>query len=121
MVYATYGQGSKSGGFVSNTYGTTDATFSFKPEHSENYEAGIKSTLFDGSLVLNGAIYETKFDNLQVSTYNANVQSYIVGNAAKATGKGIEGSVAWYPVRNLEITALGAYQDVEYDDYPGAQ
>lgn len=121
MVYATYGQGSKSGGFVSNTYGTTSATFAFRPEKSQNFEAGVKSTLLDGTLVLNGAIYETKFKDLQVSTYNPNVQSYIVGNAAKASGKGIEGSATWAPVRNLEITALGAYQDVKYDDYPDAQ
>jgi len=121
MVYATYGQGSKSGGFVSNTYGTTSATFAFKPEKSENFEAGVKSTLLDGTLVLNAAIYDTKFDDLQVSTYNPNVQSYIVGNAAKASGKGIEGSATWAPIRNLEITALGAYQDVKYDDYPDAQ
>jgi iron complex outermembrane recepter protein len=121
MLYATYGQGSKSGGFVSNTYGTTNATFTFKPEKSENFEAGIKSTLLDGTLVLNGAIYNTKFDNLQVSTYNSNVQSYIVGNAAKASGKGVELSAVWYPAKGFDITANGAYQNVEYDDYPGAQ
>jgi len=121
MVYGTYGQGSKSGGFVSNTYGTTNATFIFKPENSENFEAGVKSTLLDGTLVLNGAVYETKFDNLQVSTYNSNVQSYIVGNAAKASGKGVELSASWYPMKGLDFTANGAYQDVKYDDYPGAQ
>jgi iron complex outermembrane receptor protein len=121
MVYLTYGQGSKSGGFVSNTYGTTNATFTFKPEKSENYEAGLKSTLLDGALTLNGAVYKTKFDNLQVSTYNSNVQSYIVGNAAKASGTGVELAATWYPVKNLDFTASGAYQDVKYDDYPGAQ
>jgi iron complex outermembrane receptor protein len=120
MVYATYGQGSKSGGFVSNTYGTTNATFTFKPEQSENFEAGFKSTLADGTLVLNGTVYDTKFDNLQVSTYNPNVQSYIVGNAAKASSKGVELSVVWSPIKNFDITANGAYQDVKYDDYPGA-
>ncbi|MBI1198652.1 MAG: TonB-dependent receptor [Phenylobacterium sp.] len=121
MVYATYGQGSKSGGFVSNTYGTTNATFTFDPEKSQNYEAGIKSTLADGRLVLNGAVYDTKFKDLQVSTYNPNIQSYIVGNAAKASSKGVELSATWYPATGFDITALGAYQDVKYDDYPGAQ
>ncbi|MBL8554852.1 MAG: TonB-dependent receptor [Phenylobacterium sp.] len=121
MVYATYGQGSKSGGFVSNTYATTNATFTFEPEKSENFEAGVKSTLLDGRLVLNGALYKTKFDDLQVSTYNPNVQSYIVGNAAKASGTGVELAATWYPVSNFDITATGAYQDVKYDDYPGAQ
>src|SRR3546814_12167578 len=51
MVYATYGRGSKSGGFVSNTLGTVDSTFTFEPERSTNYEAGIKSTLAGGAVV----------------------------------------------------------------------
>ncbi|MET0271633.1 MAG: TonB-dependent receptor, partial [Phenylobacterium sp.] len=121
MIYATYGQGSKSGGFVSNTYGTTNATFTFRPEKSENIEAGVKSTLADGAVVLNASVYKTKFKDLQVSTYNSNVQSYIVGNAAAASSTGIEGSVVWRPFNNFDITANGAYQDVKYDDYPGAQ
>lgn len=120
MVYAAYGQGSKSGGFVSNTYGTTNATFTYRPEKSVNYELGIKSTLFDGTMVLNAALYDTQFTNLQVSVYNPTTSTYVTGNAASATSKGIEGSMAWYPVHNLDFTLSAAYQDVKYDDYPGA-
>jgi iron complex outermembrane receptor protein len=121
MAYFSYGRGSKSGGFVSNSSGTTDATFVFQPEHSTNYELGVKSTLLNGSLVANAAIYKIEFDNLQVSTYNPNVQAFIVGNAAEASGKGVEGALTWYPVPNLDVTASAAYQDVHYDDFPGAQ
>jgi iron complex outermembrane receptor protein len=120
MVYATYGRGSKSGGFVSNTFGTTDDTFKFKPEKSENYEAGIKSTLLSGHLVLDAAIYDTKFTNLQVSVYDPSTSSYLTGNAASASSKGIEAATSWYPLPNLDFTASAAYQDVTYDDYPGA-
>jgi len=120
MGYATYGKGSKSGGFVSNTYGTTNATFAFKPEKSQNYEAGIKSTLFDGQVVLNVSVYDTKFDNLQVSVYNPTNSTYVTGNAASASSKGVEGSAAWYPMKNLDFTASAAYQDAKYDNYPGA-
>ena len=120
MMYATYGRGSKSGGFVSNTYGTTTATFAYKPEKSENYEAGIKSTLADGRLVLNASVYNTKFKNLQVSVYNPTISTYQTGNAASASSKGIEGSAAWYPVKGLDFTFSAAYQDAKYDDYPGA-
>lgn len=120
MVYATYGRGSKSGGFVSNTLGTVDSTFTFKPERSTNYEAGVKSTLFDGKVVANVSVYDTQFKNLQVSVYQPATSSYLTGNAASATSKGIEGSLAIYPAPNFDITASGAYQDVKYDDYPGA-
>jgi iron complex outermembrane receptor protein len=120
MVYATYGRGSKSGGFVSNTYGTTNATFRFRPETSENYEAGVKSTFADGRLVLNASVYDTKFKDLQVSVYNPALSIYQTGNAASASSKGIEGSAAWYPAPNLDFTLAAAYQDAKYDDYPGA-
>lgn len=120
MGYATYGRGSKSGGFVSNTYGTTTGSFAFKPERSENYEVGVKSTLADGRLVLNVSAYNTKFKNLQVSVYNPTISTYQTGNAATASSTGVEGSAAWYPARGLDFTLSAAYQDAKYDDYPGA-
>src|SRR3546814_14225393 len=90
MVYATYGRGSKSGGFVSNTLGTVDSTFTFEPERSTNYEAGIKSTLAGGAVVANLSAYHTEFKDLQVSVYQHESSSYLTGNAASATSKGIE-------------------------------
>jgi len=120
MLYATYGRGSKSGGFVSNTYGTTNATFRYRPEKSENFEAGIKSTLADGRLVLNVSVYDTSFKDLQVSVYNPTLSIYQTGNAASASSRGVEGTAAWYPVDNLDFTLAAAYQDAKYDDYPGA-
>ena len=105
MLYATY---------------ATNATFAFKPERSTNYEAGVKSTLFDGKVVANVSVYDTQFKNLQVSVYQPASSSYLTGNAASATSKGIEGSLALYLSPNLDITASGAYQDIKYDDYPGA-
>ena len=120
MVYGTWGRGSKSGGFVSNTLGTTNATFQFKPERSENFEAGVKSTMLDGKVVANVSLYHTQFKNLQVSVYQPATSSYLTGNAASATSKGVEGSFTFYPVDNFDINASAAYQDVKYDDYPGA-
>ncbi len=120
MVYAVYGRGSKSGGFVSNTYGTTNATFVYLPERSRNWEAGVKATLADGRVSANVSLYDTKFTDLQSSVYNPVISTYQVGNAAAATSRGIEGSLRIAPSRYFDITASGAYQDVKYDDYPGA-
>ncbi|MBB4632750.1 TonB-dependent receptor [Sphingosinicella soli] len=120
MVYGTFGKGSKSGGFVSNTYGTLDNTFQFAPERSRNYELGLKSAFADGAVVFNAAVYDTKFTNLQVSVYNPTTSSYLTSNAASATSRGIEASLTVNPIDNFDITASGAYQDLEYDDYPGA-
>src|SRR3546814_9160335 len=51
---------------VSNTLGTVDSTFTFEPERSTNYEAGIKSTLAGGAVVANLSAYHTEFKDLQV-------------------------------------------------------
>lgn len=117
MVYAVYGRGSKSGGFVSNTLGTVDATFIYKPERSRNWEAGVKSTLLDGIATLNLSAYNTKFTNLQTSSYDPGTSAYIIKNAASATAKGLEGSLRIAPSRNFDITASAAYQDIKYGTY----
>lgn len=118
MVYATYGRGSKSGGFVSNTYGTKDATFQYEPEKSRNIEAGIRASF--GPLTANVSVYDTKFKNLQVSVYNPTISSYLTGNAASAASTGVEATLLFKPSRHFDIQASGAYQDIRYIDYPGA-
>lgn len=120
MAYVTYGRGSKSGGFVGNTYGTVDSTFTYDPEKSESFEAGVKSTLLNGALVLNGAVYETSFKDLQTSVYDPNLSTYITGNAASAKSTGVEASLAWIISDQFSINASAAYQDAKYEDYPGA-
>src|SRR3546814_11398704 len=55
-----------------------------------------------------------------VSVYQPASSSYLTGNAASATSKGIEALLSLFPFRNFDITASGAYQDIKYDDYPGA-
>lgn len=118
MVYATYGRGSKSGGFVSNTYGTTDATFQYEPEKSRNIEGGIRATF--GAVTANVSVYDTRFKNLQVSVYNPTISTYQTGNAASAASTGIESTFILKPSRNFDVTASLAYQDIRYLDYPGA-
>lgn len=118
MVYATFGRGSKSGGFVSNTYGTTNATFQYAPERSRNIEAGIRATL--GILTANVSVYDTRFRNLQVSVYNPTISTYQTGNAASAASTGIESTFVLRPSRNFDLQASVAYQDIRYLDYPGA-
>lgn len=120
MLYAVWAKGSKSGGFVSNTGGTTDETFEFEAETSTNYEAGLKSTLMNDRLVLNVSIYDTQFEDLQRSIYDPEIIGFITKNAAEASSTGVEIMTIWRAAPGLTFTASGAYQDAKYDDYPGA-
>jgi iron complex outermembrane receptor protein len=120
MLYALWGRGSKSGGFVSNTFGTTNATFTFQPEKSQSYEGGVKSTWLEGALIANLSIYRTEFKNLQVTVFDPVTAGFLNRNAGKASSTGVEGELIYKPIDSLTITASGAYQDAKYDDFPGA-
>ncbi|MHB8528603.1 MAG: TonB-dependent receptor, partial [Caulobacteraceae bacterium] len=118
MLYVTYGHGSKAGGFDANSGNETPATFAFEGETSKNYEGGIKSSFFDGRLVLDLTVFDTDFSHLQVSNYTPGI-GLTVTNAGAATSRGAEFVGAWTPVRNLRLNASVAYLDAKYDDFPG--
>jgi iron complex outermembrane receptor protein len=120
MIYATAARGSKSGGFVSNTYGILPDRFQFKPERSTNYEAGIKSTLLDGRLTANVSVFSTRFEDLQQSAYDPDRRTFLTRNAAKAKSDGVEADMQWLPVSQLQISAGVAYLKARFVDYPGA-
>jgi iron complex outermembrane receptor protein len=121
MVYATYGQGSKGGGFVSNTRTVVASDFQFAPEKSKSYEAGVKSTVLDKRVLLNLDYYDTKFDNLQVTTFDSALLTYVTGNAASATSRGVEWNAEWLASSFLKFSTAGAYLDAKYNNFPGAQ
>jgi iron complex outermembrane receptor protein len=121
MLYATYGQGSKGGGFVSNTRTVTAADFQFQPETSKSYEVGVKSTFLDKRLLVDVDLYDTKFTNLQVTTFDPTLLTYITGNAASATSKGVEWSTGWIISPSWKFSTAGAYLDAIYNNFPGAQ
>lgn len=120
MVYATYARGSKSGGFVSNTYNVSAAGFQFRPERSTNYEAGIKSTLLDGHATINLSVFRTEFKNLQQSAYDPDQRTFITRNAASARSQGVEFEMQLLPDPSLSFTASVAYLDAKFLDFPGA-
>ncbi len=120
MVYLTYARGSKSGGFVSNTYNVAAEGFQFRPERSTNYEAGIRTTLLNGRATMNLTIFRTDFEDLQQSAYDPDRRTFFTRNAASARAEGVEAEVQLRPARNLTFNASLAYLNARFLDYPGA-
>jgi iron complex outermembrane recepter protein len=120
MLYATYGQGSKAGGFVSNTPGVTASEFSYGAEKSTNYEIGTKMTLWSDRLIFDIDLYDLQFKNLQVSTWDPTIVGFVTSNAAAATSKGVETSLDWMMLDNLRLSSSAAYLDAIYNNFPGA-
>lgn len=120
MVYASYSKGSKSGGFVAAQSATTPSQFEYEGETARSYEVGAKLMLLDRRVRLNLAAFDTKFNDLQVSVFEATTNSFVTGNAASTKTKGVEVELAARLTSALDLTASGSYLDAKYGDFPGA-
>ena len=121
-VYASYTTGYRAGGFnggaFNNAAGTGDA---FSEETIASMELGLKSTLMDGRMRFNGALFQYTYEDVQVSTVRSNPDSGIsteVDNAAEQTTTGLELQVIWALTDSLTMTGNYAYIDRDYDEFP---
>lgn len=120
MLYASYGQGSKAGGFIGAQSATTPAQFQIEPESAETFELGAKLALLDRRLRFNITAFRTDFTNLQVSSFDAVTTSFITTNAGAARSQGIESDVSFRVVDGFTLTGSFAYLDAKFRDFPGA-
>src|SRR3546814_10993575 len=80
-----------------------------KPEIARNWEAGVRTTLFDRMLTLNlTGFYET-FTDFQAQTYSALLTSFQLTNAGKLITQGAEVEAVMRPVDGLSLSGNLAY------------
>ncbi len=113
MLYASATRGFKSGGFNSTAIQTPQ---NFNPEFVWSYEAGVKSTLMDGRLLLNANAFYYDYSDLQVNKYDA-VNIVTLENAAQAAIKGFEAEVAFKPTDGLTLAANVSVLDPKYGEF----
>ncbi len=114
MVYAGWSKGYSSGGF------NQDVRMRFyEPEISGNWEAGIKSLLMDGRLLVNLTGFHNSYKNQQITvgrTVDGQPTADLL-NAQKATLYGFEGEVrAELPAGFYMLGSFGIL-DGEYDEF----
>ena len=115
MIYGSYSEGFKAGGFdAQNTAGDLDLA-AFEPEDVEAWEIGGKFGLADGAATLNLAYFNNEFTNLQVAAFNGLV--FTTTNAASATSSGIELDGQWRATDEWIFGTSLAWLDAEYDDF----
>jgi iron complex outermembrane receptor protein len=122
MLYASYSQGSKSGGFQGAIANATPAAFTFTPESSESVEFGYKRS-FPGRGYIDIVAFDTKYEDLQVSVSiqgNPAVSggfAFFTGNAASAKARGVEATGAFVVNDWLRLEGALAFMNTEFDDY----
>jgi iron complex outermembrane receptor protein len=127
MLYATYSEGFKSGGFTQRVFppivagftapaGTPDVDLipTFDAEFVEVYELGVKYATEDNRLTINAAVFSTQYDDLQVQVFTS--VAPVTRNAASASIDGFELEMQWIPGDGWLINAGLGYVDASYDD-----
>lgn len=129
MLYASYSEGFKSGGFTQRVFPpvtlaageTVGDAFGFGPEIAKVIEGGFKADLFGRKVRLNGAVYRTDYTGVQVTVQNVSVAPIIL-NAASAEIVGGELEAIFVPARGAELNFAVGYIDAEFKEVaPGAQ
>jgi iron complex outermembrane receptor protein len=95
-------------------------SFEFDDESALAFEVGSKLTLFNDTAELNLALFLTKFDDLQVSIFDGTL-GFNVGNAAKATTKGVEIDGRWSISEDWYLTGSVGLLDFEFDNFKNGQ
>ena len=135
MLYATYVEGFKAGGFDIRSNGHPDpavvnarnlarnldivGVFEFEDESAESFEIGAKMGLGPAA-ELNLAAFYTEYTNLQTSQFDG-VLGFNVRNAGEAQIKGIELDGRWRLSDGLTLSGALAYLDFEYTDFKNNQ
>ncbi|MET0984242.1 MAG: TonB-dependent receptor [Steroidobacteraceae bacterium] len=123
MIYASFTQGFKSGGF---NYPPTppgageDPVPVLKPEILDSYEIGWKTELFDQRLRLNSTLFYYDYQDLQVSrtrVLQSGALTTQTDNAADADVRGIEAEFTFRPLALFTLSGAAAYIDGKYKNY----
>lgn len=118
LLYATYSQGYRSGGFNGRGQTIFSASTPYDPETVAAYEIGAKSEFFDRKVALNVAAYYTDYNKIQQSstvTLAGGVgNETIVTNAAGARIKGVEADLTARPTSGLTLRASMGYTDSHF-------
>ncbi|MEM8766919.1 MAG: TonB-dependent receptor [Pseudomonadota bacterium] len=130
--YGAYKSGFKSGGVDNNTLPTSGQLFedlnsddpvvrqaavdtlSFDSETSEGFELGMRSTLVDGTLVLNLTAFTYDYSDQQVQLFNPEVFGFDTFNAGEVRTRGLDVDFNWVtPVDGLSFFGAWGFLDAE--------
>ncbi|MEM8935034.1 MAG: TonB-dependent receptor [Pseudomonadota bacterium] len=129
MLYASYKEAFKTGGFDPNiqldelalpTPDDANGGFEFDEETVKAWEVGAKTELFDNALTLNIAAFRTTFTDLQEQIYDVASAAFITSNVGEARSQGVEAEAVWRAMPGLSFNANLTYLDATYVDFANA-
>jgi iron complex outermembrane receptor protein len=125
LAYVSYSQGFKSGGFDmrGNEAANPATRDGYDSETADNYELGLKSTLFDDHLQVNLTAFYTPYKDVQITTQEFQIVGGVptnvtaVLNAGKQLNKGAELESIWRPMAALTFVLNVGWLDSKFEDF----
>jgi len=125
MGYVSYSRGFKSGGFDMRgnaaVYPATENGYA--SETADNYEAGIKTTMLDDTLLVNLTVFYDPYRNAQIGVQQfvnvAGTPTNLTAelNAGEQINEGVELESVWRPTKALTLGVNLGYLDSYYKDF----
>jgi iron complex outermembrane receptor protein len=115
LVYGGINRGVKAGAFNQPIFinNLPDSEIPYGPETLLAYELGAKSTLLEGRVRLNGAVFYYDYDDYQV--FEIRVADNVVRNA-KARNHGAEFDLAYQPFEALTLGVSASWLEAQVED-----
>jgi len=121
-TYLSFANGYKAGGFnldptafkINPAGVITGDGREFEDETVESVELGLKSEWLDGTLMLNTALFFSKYEDFQLNTFTG--AFFVVQNVPEVESKGIEVEYTWLVSEGIMLTGGVTYADSSYTD-----
>jgi len=120
-TYVSWGEGFKSGGFDMRGDAVLypDTVKGYRPETVETWEIGLKGSLFDNRLNFATAIYDSSYEDQQITTQypaGATVAS-VVDNVGSSSIRGWEFEGRLRVTDNLTLNGMLSYTDAKFEQF----
>lgn len=114
-LFATYSRGYRTGGLTQLSADPSQPPlYPYKPEYSNNIEAGIKNNLFKDRLRINVTAFLTLVTDAQVPTLILPQAITVTKNTGRLTSKGVEIEASATPVNGLQFDYNFGYTNAKY-------
>ena len=114
-AYLSYNRGNRAGGLTQLSLDpSSPPLYAYKPENSNNYEAGLKTNFFHNKLMADLSLFYTTINQVQVPTLILPEAITVTKNTGRLQNKGIDLSVSAIPVKGWETIYSLGYTDSKY-------
>ncbi len=115
LLYYSFSQGFKSGGFVLRYVAAVPEVLSFDPETLNSHEIGLKWQSSDNRFRVNAALFTSEYDDIQVTFFDT-LGGPLTANAGSADIDGFELEVTAVLTDNFKVELGYGFVDAQYSE-----